>query len=110
MAGRGAMTPFIQQLAEKHGLGHITTLELRLMPYLQYCLMNERRLDPNKISHDERNVISKWRQQGFIDGGSSKDSLRCNILFWRAMSEILFEAYVDYDSDSSSLPTSRIGT
>lgn len=85
--GRGVYT---KELGEKY---NITREELRLMPYLQYCLMNNLSIDPRKIIPEERKILSKWQDEGKITrsciGG-------CSITkeFWTTMNEILYEAYI----------------
>ena len=45
---RGCLT---EEVKKKYG---ISLKELRLLPYFQYLLMNEMRIDPKKIDHEER--------------------------------------------------------
>jgi len=71
----------------------INQLELRLMPYIQYQMMNEQRLDPNKISPDERDVLAKWREAGYITGGAGGLSITRE--FWDIINDICFIAYVE---------------
>ena len=58
--GRGQYT---DGLKEKY---NITCKQLRLLPYFQYLLMNEMRIDPKKIDHEERLILQKWRDEGKI--------------------------------------------
>lgn len=52
--GRGVLTPEVQEVA-KNLLGYeLTVRELRLMPYLQYTVMNDKRINPNHINLEER--------------------------------------------------------
>ena len=81
--GRGVLTPEVQEAA-KNLLGYeLTVRELRLMPYLQYTVMNDKRINPNHINLEEREILSKWRD------------VNVTKWFWLAMNEILFVAYVD---------------
>lgn len=72
---------------------NITKTELRLMPYLQYCLMNRQSIDPRRISGEERKILSKWQDEGKITRSCING---CSITkeFWTTMNEILYEAYV----------------
>lgn len=89
---RGKLTDKIKKIsAEKLGY-EINQVELRLMPYIQYQVMNEQRIDPNRINQEERSILSKWRERGFIEGGTSGLSITKD--FWDAINEILFEGYV----------------
>jgi hypothetical protein len=89
---RGAMSEEIQKVAiEKLGR-RITLRELRLMPYVQYVMMNEQVIIPSRINQEEREVLSNWRKEGHIEGGAS--GLMITKEFWDAMSEILWLGYV----------------
>jgi len=50
MGKRGMITPEIQELAKDLLCIEIDQTQLRLMPYVQYCLMNSMNLDPAKIN------------------------------------------------------------
>ena len=89
---RGMLTEEVNKIAEDIIRRKITQLELRLMPYIQYVMMNEQKIEPNKINSDERKILQKWRDEGFIEGGASGLSITKE--FWEFMCEILFEAYV----------------
>lgn len=78
----------------------MTTTELRLIPYLQYCLVNDQNIDPNKVNQDERLILSKWRNRGYFSGGASNFTL-LDKRFWDFMSSILFYAYVDYENQQA---------
>lgn len=92
--GRGVLTPEVQEVA-KNLLGYeLTVLELRLMPYLQYIVMNDKRINPNHINQEEREILSKWRDKGWMCGGAGS-YVNVTKWFWLAMNEILFVAYVD---------------
>lgn len=91
---RGRLTPEIEAVAQQR-LGHkISQTELRLMPYVQYTMMNEQRLDLRKINQEERAILAKWRSKGWIEGGAS--GLAITKEFWDALSEILWLGYVAY--------------
>jgi hypothetical protein len=90
---RGRLTDEVARIA-KDVLGHeISLRELRLMPYIQYTMMNEQRLDPRKINDEERKILSVWRDRGYIEGGAAGLSITKE--FWDAINEILFYSYVD---------------
>jgi len=93
MASRGVVTEGIQALS-KELLGYeIEKDELRLMPYVQYVMMNEQKLDPAKCNEEERKILSKWREKGYIEGGAAGLSITKE--FWDILCEILFASYVD---------------
>lgn len=77
----------------------LTLEELRLMPYLSYCLQNEMPIDPNKITQAEREILQKWRDEGKITF-SMTEPCTATKEFWMEMSEILYYGYVP-EKDSS---------
>lgn len=83
----------------------ITMDELRLMPYIQYVMMNEQRLDIPKINPEERKILKKWKEEGFIEGGASGLSITKD--FWDFLSEILFLSYVDLNEEYEAEETSQ---
>ncbi|EPN1680654.1 hypothetical protein ACTV1X_001546 [Cronobacter sakazakii] len=96
MGKRGQLTPEISERAFELLGKEITQKELRLIPYVQYCLLNVGCIEPSKINQEEREILSDWRKRGFIDGGVSK--LACTEHFWSSMHELLWMAYVNYDA------------
>lgn len=89
---RGALTNDIQKVALPHLKREITRNELRLMAYIQYVMMNEQKIDIAKLNDDDRNILSLWREAGWIEGGAS--GLAITKEFWNAMCEILWLGYV----------------
>lgn len=90
---RGQLTPRIQEKS-KELLGYeIDQKELRLMPYVQYQMVNEHKINPVSINSDERIILSKWRELGHIEGGAS--GLGITKEFWDIINEIIFLGYVD---------------
>ncbi len=69
--------------------------ELRLIPYVQYEMVNNQHLDINKISGAEREILKKWRDAGHLTGGASQMNITKE--FWEYLCAILFLAYVDID-------------
>ncbi len=92
---RGQLTDRIKKKS-KELLGYeISQEELRLMAYAQYQMVNEQRIDPNKINTGERAILQKWRGAGHIEGGAS--GLAITKEFWDALCAIIFLGYVDVD-------------
>ena len=92
---RGELTTRIKKKS-KNLMGYeISQDELRLMAYLQYQMMNEQRIDPNKVNSEERAILSKWREAGRIEGGASGFGISKE--FWDTINQILFLGYVDID-------------
>ena len=92
MGMRGRLTPEIQNVAQLHLGRDITTTELRLMAYVQYTMMNEQIIDPRKCNQDDRDVLRKWREEEYIEGGAS--GLAITREFWDAICSILWFGYI----------------
>jgi len=91
--GRGQLTDRIKQKS-KELLGYeIDVTELRLMPYIQYIMVNEQRININHINDEERAILKKWREASYIEGGAS--GLRITKEFWDIICEIIMLGYVD---------------
>ena len=90
--GRGSFNSGVQEAAKKFFGYELTIRELRLLPYIQSCMMNEQKICPSKINEEERDILSKWRKEGHIEGGAT--GLAITKEFWDGMNEILFWSYV----------------
>ena len=93
--GRGQLTEKAQEIAKKMLGREISESELRLLPYIQFTMMNEQKLDIRKISPEERKILKRWKEEEHIEGGSC--GLAITKEFWDFMNEILFECYVDIE-------------
>ena len=90
---RGQVTPRIREKS-KELLGYeLETVELRLMPYIIHVMMNEHRIEMDKINGEERAILSKWRKAGHIEGGAG--GLCITEEFWTILCEIVRLGYVD---------------
>ena len=89
---RGQLTDDIKALSLSLMGREIDLVELRLMPYIQYVMMNEQRIDPRKCNHDDRDVLQRWREEGHIEGGAT--GLAITREFWDIINDILFMGYV----------------
>ena len=63
---RGMLTEEIKAKSSELFGYEISQLELRLMPYVQYCVLNNKDVDARKVNGDERLVLAKWTNLGFI--------------------------------------------
>lgn len=70
----------------------LTLKKLRLLPYLQYLIMNSMPVDPAKIDSEERAILSDWRDKGYISY-SITEPCACTRTFWNMMNDILFDTY-----------------
>ena len=89
---RGCITKEINEIAKTRIGREIDTTELKLIPYIQYLMVNEQRIDIRRVNQDDREVLKKWKDDGFMEGGAS--SIQITKKFWDFMCEILFESYV----------------
>jgi hypothetical protein len=94
--GRGQLTQRVQEAAKRLLGREITVRELRLMPYVQYLMVNEQKLDIEKINQEEREILSYWRKNGYLYGGVG-ERMEITREFWNILCEIIWLAYVDID-------------
>ncbi len=93
---RGQVTePVAKKAYELLGIQNISTNELRLMPYIQYTMVNSQKLDISRINQEDRDILSRWRKKEWLRGGASE--MEISKKFWNSISEIIFLAYVDYE-------------
>lgn len=97
MAGRGKITDEIKAKAkELLGIEDLSTQELRLMPYVQFVMMNEQHTNRTKLSDGDAEILGRWQVKGWICGphhidmGMSKE-------FWLAINELIWMAYVEHE-------------
>jgi len=92
---RGSLTKRIK-VKSKELLGYeITQTELRLMPYVQYIMVNDQKIDIRHCNQGDREVLEKWRKARHIEGGAS--GLQITEEFWNIICEIIRLGYVDLD-------------
>lgn len=89
---RGALSPQIQDLCKEFLGREITIRELRLMPYIDYVMKNEQRIEPCKVNGEERDVLSMLRKEGHIEGGASGLSITKD--YYNFMQQVLWLGYV----------------
>lgn len=90
---RGQLTDRIKQRSWELLGEEINVRELRLMPYIVSIMMGSQKIDPRKINQEEREILSKWRKQGHIEGGAG--GLRITDEFWGICCELVKLGYVD---------------
>lgn len=90
---RGCLTNETKEKAEKYLGREFTVKELRLYPYIQYCVMNGGYIDRNKISDEERDILRNLvNEKHLIRGYSARFYLTRD--FWMFMNDILADTYV----------------
>ena len=90
---RGQLNSTVQDIAEKHlGRPLKSKTELRLLPYLDYLMKNEQKIDPRKINAEDRELLKGLKEEGHIEGGMCGLSMTKE--FYDAIQQILWQAYV----------------
>ena len=101
---RGMLTPRIKQRSLELLGYEISRTELRLLPYIQYTLVNNQRIKPEHVNDDDREILAAYVEKGFITGGvtpkgrpmrSKGETLSVTKEFWSNMLEIIWLGYVD---------------
>ena len=92
---RGTITENIRTICEKHNIEEINETQLRLLPYIQYLIINHMGLEPLKINSDERGYIIKWKDKGYLQGGMR--GFEISKQFWDFINDCLWESYVTED-------------
>lgn len=92
---RGQLTARIKQRSRELLGYEVDVIELRLMPYIQYVMVNDQRIDICKVNPGERAILSKWRAAGYIDGGAGGVGITRE--FWDIICDLCFLGYVDID-------------
>lgn len=98
MAHRGELTDAVKEVSREHLGYEIDQIELRLMPYIQFVMMNERRIERDKIAPYEKATLQKWEDLGFISAIMSHVTVTKE--FWDAINQIAWFAYVDHENQT----------
>ena len=97
-AGRGVLTEEVKEKAEKYLGREFTQRELRLYPYIQYCVMNGGYISREKTNEEERVILQRltnekhWIRDYPADFYPTKD-------FWMFINDILSDTYVTLAED-----------
>lgn len=98
-AKRGMLTEAVQAKARDFFGKEITVQELRLIPYIQYLLVNEAPLDRRKINDEEIQIIENWSERGWVSGVIGEKQAVTES-FWKAMNEIIWVGYVNFSNQA----------
>ena len=90
--GRGQLNKQVQEKAKSFLGREMDVRELRLIPYIQYTMVNSQKIDPRHINQEEREILQKWKETGHVEGGIT--GLAITKEFWDFMCEILWNSYV----------------
>lgn len=106
---RGMLTEAIQSIANEHIGRDITTRELRLIPYVQFALINDHELELSgryrKVNDEEIKILERWVKEGRLE--SYQPTVICGKKFWDFMSEVIWEAYACVQPISKGEPDDR---
>lgn len=76
-------------------LGHnLTGHELRLMPYLIHCAMDQQPVERGKVNMDEKEILKDWTARGLCRCYPFSVPVAATKEFWRLMADAVFEGYV----------------
>lgn len=89
---RGMLTQEIIDFARGKIGGELTRDALRLVPYLQFCCVNQQCVDIAKINTADRAILMEWKKRGFVDGGIS-EPIAMTKEFWDFCNDILWQSY-----------------
>jgi hypothetical protein len=95
--GRGMLTTDIVEVAKLMIGRPITQKELRLIVYVQYVMCNDRKIKPQCVNQEEREILAQWKKEGHIEGGAC--GLAVTKQWWDFMCEVIWLGYVGYDND-----------
>ncbi len=90
--GRGMMTVEVKEISTKFLGREITVRELRLLPYVQDCLMNNRQLSREHLNAEEGIILAAWIAKGYITGSILSPELTKE--FYDFMCEVLYYSYI----------------
>ena len=86
------LTDEIQELAREFLGRELTTVELRLYPYLDYLMKNEQKIRPAHTNAADRDILATLRGEGHIEGGASGLSMTKE--FYDYINQVLWYGYV----------------
>ena len=92
---RGALTKRIKQKSKELFGYEIGVVELRLMVYIQFVLVNDQIVDSRKVNDEEREIMERWDISKHAEVGNGR--VIPTKAFWDAMCEIIYLGYVDTD-------------
>ena len=89
---RGMLTDEIKQKSQELLGYEITQKELRLMPYVMYCVLNDVNLNRKNVDRVEMDILTNWKDKWFIK--SPFTGLKVSKDFYDKANELLWIGYV----------------
>ena len=93
MAKRGKLTDYIKTESSKFNGNPISLAELKLIPYVVDCLLNNRLVNIRHISPADITIINVWKSLGYVDYTQTKFTVTKQ--FWDFMTQMLWMGYVN---------------
>lgn len=87
---RGCLNPEVQKIAKGFLGREITTRELRLYPYIDYCIKNDK---PEQINEEKVEILKRLSQEEHVV--SMQSIIMCTREFYDYMQDVLAESYVE---------------
>lgn len=92
---RGMLTDKVQEIANKFLGEKITLKELRLYPYIDYCLKNGGVVERAKLDNKEFEILAKKQAEGHLKKSGKYITVTRN--FYNYMQDVLAESYVLFE-------------
>ncbi|WP_373766346.1 hypothetical protein [Glaesserella sp.] len=89
---RGQLTEQIKQKSQDLLGYEITQKELRLIPYVLYCVMNASSIERARVNKEEFEILDQWEAKGFIQ--RNRTHLKISKSFYDASNELLWFSYI----------------
>jgi hypothetical protein len=91
---RGMLTTKARKISTKFLGRELTVKELRLLPYLDYCMKNDSCMNRSRMNEEEVESINTWIEEGHLFG--TIERIWCTRKFYRFMQSILAECYMNF--------------
>ena len=95
--GRGQLTDEVKTLSLELLGYRIDVTELRLIPYLDYLAVNQEFVDVDKLNIWEHEILSRWKRDGYFEGGEDSPLRYTNRRAFDIFRSILWISYFDMD-------------
>lgn len=94
---RGALTKEIQKEAREFLGEELMNTELRLLPYLDYCIKNSGEFSWSKVDAEERVILESWAEREFLE--VENHNVACTREFYDFIQRVLWLGYVEHKLD-----------
>ena len=98
---RGALTKEIQKEAREFLGEELLITELRLLPYIDYCIKNGGEFSYGKINGEEQVILECWAERGYIEIGHR--NVACTREFYDFIQRVLWLGYVEHKLDEKGV-------